>query len=71
MVTGPDGAAHRKIVQLGIQDGEDVQVISGVGMNDSIITEGAYGLDEGTKVKIGPTQEEGDKPSADKSEESR
>ena len=59
-------------MKLGIQDGEDVQVVSGIGVGDPVITEGAYGIDEGTKVKVGPAQEEGDdKPSAGKSEESK
>jgi HlyD family secretion protein len=72
MIMNSDGTAHRKSVKLGIQDGEDVQVISGIGVGDSVITEGAYGIDEGTKVKVGPAQEDGDdKPSAGKSEESK
>lgn len=54
MVVGSDGAAHRKPVTLGIQDSEDVQVTSGLGASDMVITTGAYGLDEGTKVKVGP-----------------
>jgi len=54
MVVGSDGAAHRKSVTLGIDDGTDVQVLSGVAPTDLVITGGAYGLDEGTQVKIGP-----------------
>jgi HlyD family secretion protein len=72
MTMSSDGTAHRKSVKLGIQDGEDVQVISGIGTSDSVITEGSYGLDDGTKVKVGAEKEEGDdKPSAGKSEESK
>ena len=48
-----DGAAKRKKVTLGITDGDDVQVSSGVDPSDQVITGGAYGLDPGTKVKIG------------------
>lgn len=54
MVVGADGAAHRKPVTLGITDGEDVEVKSGLAQSDMVITGGAYGLDEGTKVKVGP-----------------
>ncbi len=54
MVVGSDGAAHRKPVTLGIQGEEDVQVTSGVAANDMVITTGSYGIDDGTKVKIGP-----------------
>jgi multidrug efflux pump subunit AcrA (membrane-fusion protein) len=58
MVIGSDGAAHSKPVTLGIQDGDDVQVLSGLSAADTVITTGSYGLDEGTKVKIGPATDE-------------
>ena len=60
MVVGSDadGAAHSKPVTLGIQDGEDVQVLSGLTPTDTVITSGSYGLDEGTKVKVGPAGNE-------------
>jgi len=54
MVVGLDGKAHRKPVTLGIDDGTDVQVTTGVDGSDLVITGGAYGLDEGTKVQVGP-----------------
>lgn len=53
MVIGTDNAAHKKPVTLGIDDGTDVQVTSGLAPGDMVITSGSYGLDEGTKVKIG------------------
>jgi multidrug efflux pump subunit AcrA (membrane-fusion protein) len=53
MVVGSDGEAHRKPVTLGIDDGTNVQVLSGLAPTDLVIT-GAYALDEGTKVQIGP-----------------
>ena len=66
MLVGSDGAAHKKPVTLGISDGEDVQVLDGVTASDTVITRGAYGLDEGTKVKVGPA-EGGDEGKADTS----
>jgi multidrug efflux pump subunit AcrA (membrane-fusion protein) len=54
MVVGSDGAAHRKPVTLGIDDGTNVQVVSGLAPTDLVITGGAYALDEGARVKIGP-----------------
>ncbi len=54
MVVGSDGAAHRKPVTLGIDDGTDVQILSGVTPGDIVITGGAYALEEGTKVQVGP-----------------
>lgn len=58
MVVGSDGAAHSKPVKLGIQDDQDVQVLSGIAPTDSVITSGSYGMDEGTKVKVGPAGDE-------------
>lgn len=68
MIIGADGAAHRKPVTLGIQDAGNVQVLSGLAPDDMVITGGAYGLDDGTKVKIGPADEEA-KPASQKGEE--
>ncbi|MDW5265980.1 MULTISPECIES: efflux RND transporter periplasmic adaptor subunit [Acidobacteriaceae] len=53
MVMGADGVAHRRVVQLGISDGDDVQIAQGLNGSETVITTGAYGLDDGTKVKIG------------------
>jgi HlyD family secretion protein len=69
MVVGSDGAAHRKAVQLGIQDGDDVQITDGVSETDTVITNGAYGLDDGAKVKIGPADSDEAKPAAGKGED--
>jgi HlyD family secretion protein len=67
MVVGSDSAAQRKAVTLGISDGDDVQVISGVSATDMVITGGAYGLDEKTKVKIGKAEADDEaKPDASK-----
>jgi multidrug efflux pump subunit AcrA (membrane-fusion protein) len=52
MVVGSDGAAHRKPVTLGIDNGKDVQVVSGLVPGDLVITVAPYGLDEGTKVQV-------------------
>jgi multidrug resistance efflux pump len=52
-VVGADGTAQRKAVTLGIEDGKDVQITGGLSPSDLVITGGAYGLDEGVKVKIG------------------
>ncbi len=59
MVVGSDGTAKSKKVTLGITDGEEVQVLSGVDAADLVITTGAYGLDPGTKVKVSPAAADG------------
>ena len=66
MVVGADGVAHKKAVTLGILDGEDVQVTNGLSATDTVITTGAYGLDDGAKVKVGPADEDEAKPAAGK-----
>jgi multidrug efflux pump subunit AcrA (membrane-fusion protein) len=53
MVVGADGAAHRKPVTLGLEDAGKVQITSGLNPGDLVITDGAYGLDDGVKVKVG------------------
>lgn len=52
MVVGSGGLAQRKPVTVGIQDGDQVQILSGLSQQDMVITTGAYGLDAGVKVKI-------------------
>jgi HlyD family secretion protein len=63
MVIGPDSAAHKKPVTLGIVTKDDAQVLSGIAQQDMVISTGGYGLDEGTKVKIGTDPDA--KPDAD------
>lgn len=52
MVVGPDNVAHQKDVKTGITDGHDTQVLSGLQPGEEVVTKGAYGMDDGTKVKI-------------------
>jgi RND family efflux transporter MFP subunit len=66
MVIGPDGTAHKKAVDVGIQDAGEVQVTGGISPSDNVITEGAYGLDDGTKVKAAAAGDDA-KPAAGKS----
>lgn len=59
-VINKDGTAHKIVVQLGINDGEDVQVTQGLNGSETVITKGAYGLSDGTKVEIGKPDAAGD-----------
>jgi HlyD family secretion protein len=62
MIVNADGTAHKANVQVGINDGDDVQVAQGLSGSETVITKGAYGLSEGTKVTVGkPGAEEQDK----------
>jgi multidrug efflux pump subunit AcrA (membrane-fusion protein) len=53
LVVGVDGAAHKRAVQVGLRTTEEVQILSGVTPSDIVVTEGGYGLDDGTKVTVG------------------
>jgi len=66
MVMGSDGVARRKAVTLGINNGDDVEITQGLTKDDVVITTGAYGLDEGTKVKVGSEDDKADDKAKDK-----
>lgn len=65
MVIGPDSAAHKRAIKPGIVTAQSVQVLDGLATGDTVITTGAYGLDDGTKVKIGAPPAEGAGKQAD------
>ncbi|HYM78530.1 MAG TPA: efflux RND transporter periplasmic adaptor subunit [Candidatus Dormibacteraeota bacterium] len=52
MLAGADGLAHQKAVKLGIRSGDDVQIVEGIAEKDKVISSGAYGLPDKTKIKI-------------------
>jgi HlyD family secretion protein len=52
MVVGKDGLAHQTAVETGVRQGEETQIVSGLHVGDQVVTEGAYGLPDGTKVQI-------------------
>jgi HlyD family secretion protein len=63
LVIKPDATAAKRPVTLGIRNSESAQILSGLSPGDTVITSGGYGLDEGTKVKVGsaPADAEGGK----------
>ena len=52
MLAGADGRAHQKAVKLGIRNGDDVQIVEGLTDADKVVSTGAYGLPDKTKIKI-------------------
>jgi len=56
MLIAADGTAKKRTVTTGIQTAESTQILSGLSSGDMVITGGGYGLDDGTKVKIGPAE---------------
>ncbi|HEY0785689.1 MAG TPA: efflux RND transporter periplasmic adaptor subunit [Acidobacteriaceae bacterium] len=53
MAIGADGVAHKRPVTTGIRDAGQAQVLSGLSETDTIVTTGAFTLEDGTKVKVG------------------
>ncbi|MBZ5504487.1 MAG: efflux RND transporter periplasmic adaptor subunit [Acidobacteriia bacterium] len=73
MVVDDQSVAHSRDVKTGIQSGQQVQIVSGLKPGEVVVTEGAYGLPDKTKVKV----EKAESPSAaegtekDKDDEAR
>jgi multidrug efflux pump subunit AcrA (membrane-fusion protein) len=52
MVVGSDSVAHKRDVETGIQTADAVQIVSGVKPGEQVVSTGAYGMADNTKVKI-------------------
>ncbi|MBV9574249.1 MAG: efflux RND transporter periplasmic adaptor subunit [Acidobacteriales bacterium] len=65
MVVGGDGRAHQRTVQVGIRQGNKVQILDGLHAGDKVITEGAYGLADNSKIEV--REASGEDSPADKS----
>jgi len=52
MLAGADGLAHQQAVKLGIRNGDGVQIVDGLKEGDKVVSSGAYGLPDKTKIKI-------------------
>jgi HlyD family secretion protein len=63
LVIKAGGSAEKRPVTLGLRNQESAQILSGLGPGDTVITSGGYGLDPGTKVKVGaaPAEAGGEK----------
>jgi HlyD family secretion protein len=52
MVVDSQNQANSRDVRIGIQSGQQAQIVSGLKPGEMVVTEGAYGLPDKTKVKI-------------------
>ncbi|MGH9357935.1 MAG: efflux RND transporter periplasmic adaptor subunit, partial [Terriglobia bacterium] len=52
MLVGSDSRAHQTPVKTGIQEGDEIQILSGIHAGDTVITQGGFGLDDNTKVQV-------------------
>ena len=61
MVINSEGVAEARDVKVGIQTPEQAQIVSGLKPGEQVVTQGAYGLPDKTKVKVEkPTPASGD-----------
>ncbi len=63
MIDGQSVAQSRD-VKLGIQSGQEAQVVSGLNPGEMVVNEGAYGLPDKTKVKVEKPDTDEKKPEA-------
>jgi multidrug efflux pump subunit AcrA (membrane-fusion protein) len=52
LTVSADSVAHKRTVTLGVREGNQVQILSGVNPGEEVIVVGGMGLDDNTKVKI-------------------
>ena len=52
IVVGADNRAHLQTVQVGIQNGDQVEITSGLKAGQQVVTSGNYGLPDKTPIKI-------------------
>ncbi len=59
MVAGSDGRAHQREVKVGIRQGDEAQITEGLKPGEQVVTSGAYGLPDNTKIKVENTPKGG------------
>ncbi|HLK32734.1 MAG TPA: efflux RND transporter periplasmic adaptor subunit [Terriglobales bacterium] len=52
MVVGDDGRAHQRDVKAGVKQDGQVQIVSGLKAGERVVTTGAYGLPDNTRVQL-------------------
>ncbi len=52
MLAGADGKAHQQAVTVGLKEPDRVQILSGLAPGQEVVSVGAYGLDDGTRIQI-------------------
>ncbi len=47
-----DGKAHRRVVRIGFEEGDRLQVLEGVEAGEQVVTKGQHSLEDGAPIKI-------------------
>jgi len=72
MVVDAQNQANSRDVKVGIQTGQQAQIVSGLNPGEMVVTDGAYGLPDKTKVKVEkPESESADKEAGAKDDEAK
>jgi RND family efflux transporter MFP subunit len=58
MIAGADVLAHEHKVEVGVRNGDDVQILSGVNPGDQVIISGGLGLDDKARIEIAKAGED-------------
>jgi multidrug efflux pump subunit AcrA (membrane-fusion protein) len=51
LVVGPDSVVHKRLVRVGVRDGDKVQILDNVKPGEEVVTVGGFGLEDNAKVK--------------------
>ena len=63
--------AQRRPVQIGLTDGTDVEIVTGVKAGEMVIVEGQNGLPDDATIAIQTEEDEDEAPAADKKDEKK
>jgi HlyD family secretion protein len=66
MLAGADGRAHQQAIKTGIRHQDEVQIVKGLKPGDTVITTGAYGLPDNTRIRVAAASSESSQPSPGK-----
>ena len=64
MVVGSDGVAHQVAVTTGIAGDDQTQILYGLSAGQQVVTTGAAGLDDRTRVKVVKSLKDSDESSS-------
>ena len=56
LTVGSDSTVHRKTVKVGVREGNQVQILTGVSPGEEVVVVGGLGLDDKAKVKVVTTR---------------
>ena len=63
-----DGVAHEAKVTVGFKQGDSAQITGGLQAGQQVVTKGAYGLPDKTKITVGTSKPSAAEPGKDKKE---